>query len=102
MVTSSQLKDLCTKFSIKNFVADLPRMLNDAFTVLYDCITTFYNPDDNSIKCRKLDVTYIDATTVVAQNLRFKGSNGVIYNYNDIGKILSELEERVQNIESTI
>jgi hypothetical protein len=97
-VTLSQLKELCTKFSVKNFVADLPRMLNEAFTVLYNCITSFYNPDDNSIKCDKLNVTYVDATTIVAQNLRFKGSDGVIYNYNDIGTILSNIEKKLNSI----
>jgi hypothetical protein len=99
-VTLSQLKELCTKFSVKNFVADLPRMLNEAFTVLYNCITSFYNPDDNSIKCSKLNVTYVVATTIVAQNLRFKGSDGVMYNYNDIGSILSRVEEKLKSIQS--
>ena len=98
LITKAQLKSLCTKFSIKNFLADLPRMLNDSFTTIYNCICDFYNPDDHSIEATKLHATYIDATTVVAQNLRFKGDNGEVYNYSDIGNLLSEIESKLESI----
>ena len=97
-ITISELQKLCNKFSIKNFLTDLPRMLNEAFTVIYECITGLYNPDEGSVRCNKIDATYIDATTIVAQNLRFKGPDGVMYNYNDIGQVLADMENRLEGI----
>lgn len=93
--TLAKIKD---SFSIKNFIADLPRMLNETFTIIYNCITKFYDPDQNKVKCNKLEASYIDATTIVAQNLTFKGSNGETYNYNDIAATLSALEQKINSI----
>ena len=97
-VTNNELSKIQSAFSIKNFIADLPKMLNNTFTTIYKCITDFYDPDSNKIKCNKMEVGYIDATTIVAQNLTFKGSNGEMYNYNDIATIIGELERKVNNI----
>ena len=97
----SEIRSKCTKFSIKNFIADLPRMLNDAFSTICDCIFGFYTSDNGDIHLKniaKLEASYIDATTVVAQNLRFKGSDGVMYNYNDIGTILGKIEKKMETI----
>lgn len=100
-MTESEVRSKCTKFSIKNFVADLPRMLNEAFSAICDCIFRFYDADNGDIHLKniaKLEASYIDATTVVAQNLRFKGSDGTMYNYNDIGSILEKIEKKINSI----
>lgn len=100
-MTESEVRSKCTKFSIKNFVADLPRMLNDAFGTICDCIFSFYDADNGDIHLKNianLEASYIDATTVVAQNLRFKGSDGKTYNYNDIGSILEKIEKKINSI----
>ena len=97
-ITKQQLNELKTKFSINNFLADLPRMLNDAFSTIVNSILGFYDPDTEKLKCKKLEATYIEATTIVAQNLRFKGANGTVYNYEDIGTLISKLEEKVDSI----
>ena len=100
-MTESEVRSKCTKFSIKNFVADLPRMLNEAFNTICDCIFSFYTADNGDIHLKniaKLEASYIDATTIVTQNLRFKGSDGVIYNYNDIGTILDKIEKKINSI----
>lgn len=100
-MTESEVRSKCTKFSIKNFVADLPRMLNEAFGTICDCIFSFYDADNSDIHLKniaKLEASYIDATTVVAQNLRFKGSDGTIYNYNDIGSKLEQMEKTLNSI----
>lgn len=99
----SEIRSKCTKFSIKNFIADLPKMLNDAFNAICDCIFSFYSADNGDIHLKnitKIEASYIDATTIVTQNLRFKGSDGVMYNYNDIGTILSNIEKKINSISS--
>ncbi len=97
-ITNEELEKIKSAFSIKNFVADLPRMLNNVLTTICTCITDFYDPNTNKIKVTKIEAGYIDATTIVAQNITFKGSNGEMYNYNDIATILHELENKVNNI----
>ena len=100
-MTESEIRSKCTKFSIKNFISDLPKMLNDAFNTICDCIFSFYDADNGEIHLKniaKIEASYIDATTVIAQNLRFKGSNGTIYNYNDIGSILERIESKINSI----
>lgn len=97
-ITNEEFSKIKNFFSVKNFLADVPRMLNDAFTRVFKCITDFYNPDKNEIKCSKITAGYIDATTIVAQNLTFKGQNGELYNYNDIATIIKELTDRVNAI----
>ena len=100
-MTESEVRSKCTNFSIKNFVADLPRMLNEAFNTICDCIFSFYTADNGDIHLKniaKLEASYIDATTIVAQNIRFKGSDGVMYNYNNIGSKLEQIENTLKSI----
>ena len=100
-MTESEVRSKCTNFSIKNFVADLPRMLNEAFNTICDCIFSFYTDDNGNIHLKniaKSQESYIDATTIVAQNLRFKGSDGVTYNYNNIGSKLEQMEKMINSI----
>ena len=100
-MTESEVRSKCTNFSIKNFVADLPRMLNEAFNTICDCIFSFYTADNGNIHLKniaKLEASYIDATTIVAQNIRFKGSDGVMYNYNNIGSKLEQIENTLKSI----
>ena len=92
-ITRDELKSLSGKFSIKNFVADLPRMLNDAFKKIVECITDFYDPDNETLTAKRLDVTYIDATTIVAQNIKFKADNGQTFTLNDIANSISQVKE---------
>lgn len=97
-ITSEDFAKIKTAFSIKNFIPDVPRMLNEVFTKIYNCVTKFYDIDENEISCSKLKAGYIDATTIVAQNLTFKGQSGELYNYNDIASIITELREKVNSI----
>lgn len=97
-VTKSELNALSSKFSIKNFVADLPRLLNEAFSKIVNCITYFYDPDEEIIRARKAEVTYIDATTIVAQNLKFKADNGQIYTLDNIAEIISDLQNNRDSV----
>lgn len=91
-VTKSELNDLKTTFSIKNFVPDIPRLLNKAFEKIVNCITYFYDPDEEVIKANKAEITYIDATTIVAQNLKFKSENGQIYTLDQLADSVIALQ----------
>ena len=96
-VTNSDLNKLKTKFSVKNFITELPNMLNNALTVICNCITDFYVPDENKIKCNKAEIGTIEATTITVQNLSIKGANSQ-YNYGDIPNILDDLQRKMNQI----
>ena len=95
MATSENFAKIKNWFSIKNFIPDLPRMLNEVLTVIHDHISKFYFPDENKIKCNKVESGIVEATTVITQNLSFKGSKGEIYNYDDLAHRIAELEKKV-------
>lgn len=82
-------------FSIKNFIPDLPRMLNEVLTVIHDQIAGFYFPDENKIKCNKVESGTVEATTVITQNLTFKGSKGELMNYEDLASRVAALERKL-------
>lgn len=99
---SEETKTKLTNFSIRNFIADLPRMLNEAFGTLCDIIFSFYDKNDGNIVFKnisRLESTFIEATTVVAQNLRFKGTDGKSYDLNNIGIVLSSLESQIKELQ---
>lgn len=98
VISKETLQSLSKKFSINNFVADLPRMLNDAFNTVVSCILDFYNPDEQSVSLNKVKATYIDATTVTAQNMKFKGNDGELYNYKELLDKILVLENAISKI----
>ena len=86
-MTESEVRSKCTNFSIKNFVADLPRMLNEAFNTICDCIFSFYTADNGDIHLKniaKLEASYIDATTIVCS--LFDRENKKIYVFDEFYK----------------
>lgn len=93
-VNGQELKKVCNFFSIKNFIADMPRLLNEAFTIIYKALTQFYNPDTSTINCERGEIDYIIATTVVAQNFRIGDSS------TDISTDFASLVQRIENLEN--
>lgn len=89
-ITKTELQELGKFFSVKNFIADLPRMLNDAFTKIYNCIIGFYDPDTETLTAQRGNIDYVVATTIVAQNLRV----------GDSSANFTSLIERIENIEN--
>ena len=94
---SEELNSLKTKFSVKNFITELPNMLNNAFTTLCNCILDFYIPEERKIKCDKASIGTIEATTIVVQNLSVKGQNAQ-YNYANLPDIVRELQRKVEEL----
>lgn len=97
-LTDEMFRKIYTYFSVKNFISDLPRLLNSVMKLIYTCITKFYSIDEDKIKCNKAEIDYINATTIVAQNLTFKGDNGVMYRYDDIANRIAQIENRLNSI----
>lgn len=98
MVTLSQFSELKEKFSIRNFISDLPRMLNNAFTVIYEVITQFYDITNDKIDVTSAKITYLNADTIVSNNITFNSSTGETFNYANLTNDVAELKSRLDNI----
>lgn len=96
-MTTEDLNELKTKFSVKNFITELPNMLNNAFTTICNCITDFYVPEENKIRCTKAEIGTVESTTIVVQNLKLKGAN-TQFNYADIPNMLKRMQDKINEI----
>ena len=86
------------QFSIKNFISDLPRLLNDAFKTVCDCINGFYDSEKDEINVQKANIDYIVATTIVAQNMKIADSSSGTYNFQSLIDRIEALENEMVNI----
>ena len=86
------------QFSIRNFIADFPRMLNEAFKTICDCINKFYDTKTETLNAQKANIDYITATTISAQNLRVTDSSTGTYDFESILERLTNLENQVKDI----
>lgn len=100
-VRDEELSKIKNTFSIKNFIADMPRMLNKVFSTIYNCIKDFYDPNTNKVKCDSVETSYLSATTIVAQNLSFRGSNNEICDFASLISRIESLESKIQHADWT-
>lgn len=91
------LNKLTSLLSVKNFITDIPRLINNAFGTIVNCILDFYNPDSKTINVNRINSTYVNATTVTATNLIIGTANGKV-NYADIAQRLNAIETRLNLI----
>jgi len=97
-MTTEELNGLKNKFSVKNFITELPNMLNNAFATICTCITEFYVPEEKKIKCTKAEIGTIESTTIIAQNLKLKGANSQQFNYADIPNMIKRMQDKINEI----
>ena len=76
-----------TKLSVKNFIADLPRIINDNFNVIKKKFEDLFPENDKSIKLDAADISRINCNTIQANN---------VYVTKD-GKVIT-LEEYISDI----
>ena len=86
----SSLSDIKT-FSIRNFTADFPRMINESFNAVKSVIQKFYNEDSKSIEVSGAKVSgTLDVNTLQADNLIIRdGTN--IYSLKDVLEKIDDL-----------
>lgn len=83
------------KLSIKNFLGDLPRILNENFTKIKDTIERFYA--DGKLKADSVEATgEIKANSISASTATFKLGNGQTVSINELIDRIEALE-RAQN-----
>jgi len=99
----TQLESLKHALSVKTFITDIPRIINNALALLVNTIFSFYTPTDAThgdiSNINRIDCTYLNATTVKARNLVISTDNGNM-DYSDIVRRLQLLEEKVERIQA--
>lgn len=82
------------KLSIKNFIGDLPNIVNSNFEVVKSFIDSIFDTETNTIHVRNAVVkSKVTANSVIANNIVVSGSNGKSVS-------MGELLERLENLET--
>jgi deoxycytidylate deaminase len=82
------------KLSIKNFIGDLPNIVNSNFEVVKSFIDSIFDTETNTIHVRNAVVkSKVTANSVIANNIVVNGSNGKSVS-------MGELLERLENLET--
>ena len=82
------------KLSIKNFIGDLPNIVNSNFEIVKSFIDSIFDVETNTIHTRNAAVkSKVTANSVIANNIVVNGSNGKSVS-------MGELLERLENLET--
>lgn len=101
-IYQSEIDSLDTRFSMRMFIADLPRVLNEAFALIKKFINTIYNCDTNELRATSMDTKTLKASTIITNNIAFQDSSGqknITYGEIEDMKIAIERIKDVLNIQ---
>ena len=92
------------KLSIKNFIGDLPRIINDSFTAIETAFNKIYHEgyigdEDLSVKCKSIEVTSDEYNNSIVANGDIKIK---IDSVNDEPISLITLYHKVEELESRL
>ena len=81
------------KVSIKNFISDLPRLLNENFNAISEVISRFYDEDTRKVTANNMEVSgNITTNSLTTNSANFRLSNGSTITIEEILTRLSNLE----------
>ena len=100
---STKLKEninsLDARFSMRMFISDLPRVLNEAFMVVKNVFNSFYDAEKDEISTTTINVGTLKSSTIITNNIAIKdSSSGKTINYEE----LYEIKERLSKIENIL
>ena len=92
-ITRKEIDNLDTRFSMRMFIADLPRVLNETFSLIKTIINKIYNADTNELKAASIDVGTVKASTIITNSIAFKSNEtGDTIKYDEIQEMKSAIE----------
>ena len=81
------------KVSIKNFISDLPRILNENFSAISEVISRFYDENDKKLTADKMEISgNITTNSLTTNSANFRLSNGKTITIEEILTRLEQLE----------
>jgi hypothetical protein len=74
-VLQDNINTLDSRFNMRMFLADMPRVLNETFKVIKSALTKVYNAETDELQSTKVKTGTLQASTVIANNISFKGGD---------------------------
>jgi hypothetical protein len=82
------------KLSIKNFIGDLPNIVNTNFEKVSDFIYSIFNEDTNTIHAKGAIIeNQVTANSVITNNLIISDSDGKTVSFAEMIERLEKLEQ---------
>lgn len=91
----NMIKPNILKFSVKNFLADLPNMLNKNFEAILSTIASVFDYDNNMLKAQAIETNTAKMVTLNVNNINVIMQDGTVVS-------IAELIHRVHELESKI
>ena len=92
-ITRKEIDNLDTRFSMRMFIADLPRVLNETFSLIKTIINKIYNAETNELKANSIDVGTVKASTIITNSIAFKSNiTGDTIKYDEIQEMKNAIE----------
>ena len=89
----NDIDTLDTRFSMRMFIADLPRVLNEAFALIKKIINKIYDCTKDEIKVSSINTTTVTASTIITNRIAFKSNvPGDTITYDEIQEMKSAIE----------
>jgi hypothetical protein len=90
----NDIDSLDNRFSINMFLTDLPRVLNNTFSVLKKALNKFYDPTQNKLTSDIGKFTRVESNSIITRNLSLLNENGTdTISYDTIAELLKRVEE---------
>lgn len=90
-ITRKEIDNLDTRFSMRMFIADLPRVLNETFSLIKTIINKIYNADINELKAKSIDVETVKTRAIITNSIAFRSNEDTI-TYGEIQEMKSAIE----------
>lgn len=92
-ITRNEIDNLDTRFSMRMFIADLPRVLNETFSLIKTIINKIYNTEIDELKAASINVETVKASTIITNSIAFKSNEpGDTITYGEIQEMKSAIE----------
>ena len=89
----NDIDTLDTRFSMRMFIADLPRVLNEAFALIKKIINKIYDCTKDEIKVSSINTTTVKASTIITNSISLRdSSSGRTINYGEIDDMKNDIE----------
>ena len=93
-ITRNEIDNLDTRFSMRMFIADLPRVLNETFSLIKTLINKIYNAGTDELKATSINVGTVKASTIITNSIAFKSNEpgDTTITYGEIQEMKSAIE----------
>lgn len=95
----SEINSLDTRLSVNMFLADIPKVVNNAFNVIKTALNSFYDAAQGKIFSDLAKFTRLEADTIITKNISLlNGDSSDTITFD----VINEVSERLTRIEKEL